>query len=242
MHAGEARRDRRAAAHELARVFDAIRDAHVDVCTDRESLARAPRGGERRLRLAHFRGDPLGIGADAEREAFGMVRRHRDHSRAGARDVHGHLGQVGHVGDEPTREAVAIDDFPAQVALQPHEERLERGERRGLLADVRERRVAAPDPERHAPVRFLLQRVEPGGHERDVARYRIRHAGAEPDPLRRRDAHRELDEGFGGQTLSVGDQEAVPAGRLGELGDLRGAARDRPGQHPEFRHRSSPTV
>jgi hypothetical protein len=83
---------RRTAAHELARVLDAIGDADVHVRADREaSRARPPRRA--RLGLAHLRGDPLGSAPTPSVRPLGVVRRHLRSRADRARDVDGHLGQ-----------------------------------------------------------------------------------------------------------------------------------------------------
>ena len=150
VHAAKARRHRNTAAHGVARDGEAIVDSHVDIRADRELGARSPGGRECCLGFSHFGTDPLGIRTDPERHSVGMSGCQRNDTLASAGHVDGHFALI-HQCMKATGEPVALDDFSAEIALQSHDEGLEQRDGGGFLAEVSERRIAAPDAEGHAP-------------------------------------------------------------------------------------------
>ncbi len=228
-HRGEVRERGDAAADQAARDIDVriAADVHVRAERDLRRVATGvPRGGAGQVEGPCH---PIRVGADRERDALGDAGREPDDPWAGRRDVERDLRLPHPVQPlQPARVPVAVDGAVGQVGLQVRDQRREAVDLHRLEPEVKERGVAAADPEHESPARCLLHR---GGDVRQrgrVPRVRVRHARREAEALGRARRERDRDERVTDEVLRVGERDAVPAVALRALGlaDHRSRLRD----------------
>src|SRR5262249_20973268 len=111
-------------------------------------------------------------------------------------------------------ELVERDVVAAEVGLEDGQIPLERRHGRGRSSQVRERGIAAPDPEDEPAGRRGLEGHGGGGRDGGVARHGVGDRGAEADALRLPGREGEADPGIAGEVLRVDDGEAVESRRL----------------------------
>src|SRR5580704_9460212 len=103
--------------------------------------------------MAYRPHQPVGIGADREGYRVGQRGADLDYSRSGGGYVDRHLGQIA-AGDPLVAAAVAVverDLLAAQESLHLRNVASELFTRRGVCANLGDRRIAAPDAENRAP-------------------------------------------------------------------------------------------
>ena len=207
----------------------------VRVGAEAQRVRVEPRRRARLARLLDAPAQPLGVRAERERDPVGDAGRELDHARTGRGDVDRHRRQPQRVEPaQPAGEAVEVDRAAAQVGRELGQESLEHRERRGLEADLEQRRVAAPDPEHGAPARERVDRGDRRRGRRRMAGDRVGDSGREPEPARRLRGERHPREHVARQVLRVGERDAVEARGFGARRELAGELGKRDGEGPDL--------
>jgi hypothetical protein len=164
-------------------------------------------GGGSLARIPSSPSQPLELRADGEVNPLGVTSCGLDRARPCRSDVHRHLGKLR--ADEPADRAPRSVEFyllPPQITLEYLQPTLELGHGYRVASDLGEGRVAAAEAERRAACGLRLQGRRGGGGDRQVAGYRISHAGAKSKARGDRPSRRELHPDIRVQILTIGEQ------------------------------------